>query len=346
MSTITFQAVTKRYPGAERAAVDSVTFEIPEGTVCMLLGTSGSGKTTLLRMVNRLIEPTSGTIHVDGRNILAENPILLRRRIGYVIQQVGLFPHMTIAENIRITAEIAGWSRERMAGRVDELLRLVGLDPPEYRTRFPRQLSGGEQQRVGLARALATDPGILLMDEPFGALDAITRTRMQEELRHIQRGVRKTILFVTHDVEEAFRLGEQIAVLAEGRLVQLGTPIELLARPANDFVRRLVGADSILRQLQYLPVTMALEPGGDPAPAAAEPEGERFLADATLLQALLALLKTEEPAIDIYDGRAGRRLGRVTLSSITREIARARTADASSPGTPPAAAPGRSSASP
>ncbi len=260
MAKITFAEVTRQYKGASQPAVDAVSFEVPEGAVCMLLGTSGSGKTTLLRMVNRLIEPTAGAIFIDGKNILEENPIALRRRIGYVIQQVGLFPHMTIAENIRVTADIAGgWKRQEINRRADELLELVGLEPNEYRKRFPRQLSGGQQPRVGLARALATDPAILLMDEPFGALDAITRERMQEELLRIQRGVRKTVLFVTHDVEEAFKLGDQIAVLSEGKLIQLGTPIELLTNPVNDFVSKLVGADNTLRQLQYLPVTAALD---------------------------------------------------------------------------------------
>src|ERR1700674_800911 len=259
MATIAFKEITKQFPGTQSPAVDAVTFEVTEGKTCMLVGTSGSGKTTLLRMVNRLIEPTSGEILIDGKNILQENPILLRRRIGYVIQQVGLFPHMSIAENIRVTAEIAGgWTKQRLASRVDELLELVGLSPDQYRKRFPRQLSGGQQQRVGLARALATDPAILLMDEPFGALDAITRARMQDELLRVQRDVHKTILFVSHDIEEAFKLGDQIAVLSEGKLIQLGSPIELLANPENAFVRQLVGADNILRQLQYLPVSVAM----------------------------------------------------------------------------------------
>src|SRR5690349_15289349 len=222
MSTIKFNNITKRYSNAGKPAVDIVTFEVPDGNTCMLVGTSGSGKTTLLRMVNRLIEPTSGEILIDGKNVLKENPIQLRRRIGYVIQQVGLFPHMTIAENVRVTAEIAGgWSKQRLAARVDELLELVGLPPAEFRKRFPRQLSGGQQQRVGLARALATDPAILLMDEPFGALDAITRSRMQDELLRIQRDVHKTILFVSHDIEEAFKLGSMIAVLDSGKLLQI-----------------------------------------------------------------------------------------------------------------------------
>src|SRR5437016_5861026 len=260
MATVAFKEITKQYEGSAKPAVDAVTFELHEGTTCMLVGTSGSGKTTLLRMVNRLIEPTAGAILIDGKNVLEENPILLRRRIGYVIQQVGLFPHMNIAENVRVTAEIAGgWTKQRLAERVVELLDLVGLPAAEYRSRFPRQLSGGQQQRVGLARALATDPAILLMDEPFGALDAITRARMQDELLRIQRDVHKTILFVSHDIEEAFKLGDQIAVLDQGKLVQLGTPVDLLANPANDFVRRLVGGDNILRQLEYLPVSDALE---------------------------------------------------------------------------------------
>jgi osmoprotectant transport system ATP-binding protein len=258
VTKIAFREVTKTYPRARRPVVDGVTFDVPEGVICMLLGTSGAGKTTLLRMVNRLVDPTSGSITVDGRNVMDEDPVALRRRIGYVIQQIGLFPHMTAAENVRVTGEVAGRPRPEMAKRADELLALVGLNPADYRSRYPRQLSGGEQQRVGLARALATDPGILLMDEPFGALDAITRRRMQDELLRIQRGVRKTIVFVTHDVDEAFRLGSLIAVMSDGRLLQAGTPADLLLRPVNDFVRRLVGADAILRQLEYLPVSAAM----------------------------------------------------------------------------------------
>ncbi len=321
MAEIAFRHVSKQYQHASQAAVDDVTFDVEKGETCMLLGTSGSGKTTLLRMVNRLIEPTSGEILIDGRDILKENPIELRRRMGYVIQQVGLFPHMTIAENIRVPEEISGgWSRQEMRVRVDELLMLVGLDPVEYRSRYPRQLSGGQQQRVGLARALATDPAILLMDEPFGALDAITREHMQEELLNIQRGVRKTILFVTHDVEEAFRLGDKIAVLSEGRLMQVGSPIELLAHPANTFVSRLVGADNILRQLEYLPVTMAMvqELNPDAAPVSGEPP--RCPSTATLLRAMLMLIEKNVTALSIYDEESGRVIGYVTLSSINHEI--------------------------
>jgi osmoprotectant transport system ATP-binding protein len=309
MAKIEFVDVVKRFPGAAVPAVDGVSFGVREGAICMLLGTSGSGKTTLLRMVNRLIDPTSGSILIDGTPTTEQDPIALRRGIGYVIQQVGLFPHLTIEDNVRVVPSILGQSKQETAQRVDELLSLVGLDPAEYRKRFPRQLSGGQQQRVGLARALAADPAILLMDEPFGALDAITRGRMQDELLRIQGSVRRTILFVTHDVEEALKLGDQIAVLSEGKLMQVGTPIELLGTPANDFVRRLVGADNVLRQLEYLPVTLAVEPdGGTPA------DGASIESDATLLRALLQLIQTGTNALSVQDD--GRTLGQVTLSSI------------------------------
>jgi osmoprotectant transport system ATP-binding protein len=321
MSKIAFREITKVFPGASKPAVNAVTFEVPEGSTCMLVGTSGSGKTTLLRMVNRLIEPTSGEIIIDGKNILEENPIQLRRHIGYVIQQVGLFPHMTTAENVRVTAEIAGgWSKRQLADRTDELLELVGLPPNEYRSRFPRQLSGGQQQRVGLARALAVDPAILLMDEPFGALDAITRARMQDELLRVQRDVRKTILFVSHDIEEAFKLGDQIAVLSEGNLIQLGTPVELLAHPKNDFVRKLVGGNSILRQLQYLPVFDALDKRPEAVSSAHWGDAPTCSSDATLLEAMLKLLETNAPALAIHDKDTSKLIGYVTLASINAVI--------------------------
>src|SRR5438445_4576696 len=321
MAKIAFEKITKQYEGTAKPAVDAVTFELQEGTTCMLVGTSGSGKTTLLRMVNRLIEPTAGAILIDGKNVLEEDPILLRRRIGYVIQQVGLFPHMNIAENVRVTAEIAGgWTKQHLAERVDALLELAGLPPDEYRSRFPRQLSGGQQQRVGLARALATDPAILLMDEPFGALDAITRARMPDELLRIQRDVHKTILFVSHDIEEAFKLGDQIAVLSEGKLIQMGSPVELLAHPANSFVQRLVGADSILRQLQYLPVSDALDREPDVVSSAHWGDVPTCSSDATLLEAMLKLLETNASALAVYDKDTSTLIGYVTLASINAEI--------------------------
>lgn len=327
MGKIAFNEITKQYAGTTKPAVDHVSFDLPEGTTCMLVGTSGSGKTTLLRMVNRLIEPTSGEILIDGKNVLEENPISLRRRIGYVIQQVGLFPHMNVAENVRVTAEIAGgWTKQRLAERVDELLELVGLPPGEFRSRFPRQLSGGQQQRVGLARALATDPAILLMDEPFGALDAITRARMQEELLRVQHDVHKTILFVSHDIEEAFKLGEMITVLSEGKLVQLGTPIELLAHPADDFVRQLVGADNILRQLQYLPVSLAMETELDSNAAVPGSILPRCSSSSTLLQAMFTLIEKNVTALSVYDEHTQKHIGYVTLSSINHEVSQTRSA--------------------
>ncbi len=316
MAQIEFLDVTKIYPGAPRPAVDQVRFTVREGALCILLGTSGSGKTTLLRMVNRLSDPTSGQILINGRPTVEQNPIELRRGIGYVIQQIGLFPHLTIEENVRVVPSILGRPARQTAGKVSELLKLVGLDPAEYRKRYPRQLSGGQQQRVGLARALAADPEILLMDEPFGALDAITRQHMQDELLNIQRTMHRTILFVTHDVEEAFKLGDQIAVFSEGKLVQVGNPVELLSSPANDFVRQLVGADNILRQLEYLPVTLAVQP-------IEQPTDERIKDAATMLQALLRLIETQTSALTVE--RDGTVLGQVTLSGIYSGLQRRRT---------------------
>ena len=314
MAKIEFVDVTKSYPGARQPAVDRVSFSVREGGLCMLLGTSGSGKTTLLRMVNRLIDPTSGSILIDGVSTTDRDPILLRRSIGYVIQQVGLFPHLTVEDNVRVVPSILGKSSAETNDRVDELLTLVGLEPREYRKRYPRQLSGGQQQRVGLARALAADPELLLMDEPFGALDAITRERMQDELLRIQRDVRRTILFVTHDVEEAFKLGNQIVILSEGKLVQEGTPVELLASPANDFVSRLVGAENTLRQFEYLPVSMALTPAG----SADAPARQRVTSETTLLQALLKLIASGDTALEVVDGETV--AGQVTLDSISRAL--------------------------
>jgi osmoprotectant transport system ATP-binding protein len=337
---IAFRDVTKTFRDGRRPVVDGVTFDVPAGAICMLLGTSGAGKTTLLRMVNRLVEPSFGAILVDGRNLMDEDPVALRRRMGYVIQQIGLFPHMTAAENVRVPGEIAGRPKAGMMERADELLALVGLDPAEYRSRYPRQLSGGEQQRVGLARALATDPGILLMDEPFGALDAITRGRMQRELLRIQRGVRKTILFVTHDVDEAFRLGTMIAVMSEGRLLQAGTAADLLLHPASEFVRRLVGADAIVRQLEYLPVSAVMGKRREgPAPAAGVRDGApprpligspardvlpRVRPGAPLIEVLVALLETGAAELPVLADGADRPIGYITLADIAGEIAHAR----------------------
>ncbi|REF38266.1 ABC transporter ATP-binding protein [Thermasporomyces composti] len=247
---IDLEALTKRYPGQRVPAVENVTMHIPAGEIVVLVGPSGCGKTTTMKMINRLIEPTSGRVLLGGEDVARRDPDELRRGIGYVIQTGGLFPHMTVAQNIGVVPGLLKWSRSRIRERVDELLEMVGLEPAAYRDRYPRELSGGQQQRVGVARALAADPPVLLMDEPFGALDPITRQRLQDELLRLNDELRKTIVFVTHDFDEAVKLGDRIAVLAErSRIVQYDTPEEILANPADDFVASFVGAGAALKQL-------------------------------------------------------------------------------------------------
>lgn len=254
MPAISFQYVSKVFNSGDSgaAAVKDVTLDVEEREFVVLLGPSGCGKTTLLRMVNRLIEPTSGEIFVHGTEIHQIPATELRRQIGYVIQQVGLFPHMTVAANVAVVPKLLGWSKSRIRPRVSELLDLVDLAPDQYGKRYPRQLSGGQQQRVGIARAIAADPDVLLMDEPFGAIDAITRGDLQNELLKIQRMVGKTVVFVTHDVDEALRLANRIAVMRAGHVVQYATPLEILTRPADDFVRALLDTDDIFRQLSLV----------------------------------------------------------------------------------------------
>ncbi|RME42963.1 MAG: ATP-binding cassette domain-containing protein [Deltaproteobacteria bacterium] len=236
---ISLKHVSKSFDGGRRFAVEDVSFEVREGETLVLLGSSGSGKTTLLKLINRLLEPTSGTIEVDGQEIAGQNPISLRRRMGYVFQGIGLFPHMTVEENVAIVPRLLGWPQPQRRARAFELLRLIGLDPACYGGRFPEELSGGEQQRVGVARALAADPAYLLMDEPFGALDALTRDTLQQELLTLKERLKKTIVFVTHDIFEALTLGDRIAILHGGRLHQIGRREEILREPATDFVREL-----------------------------------------------------------------------------------------------------------
>jgi osmoprotectant transport system ATP-binding protein len=232
--------------------VDGVSFEVPAGSFSVLLGPSGCGKSTLLRTVNRLVTPVSGTVNVGGRDVASVEPTALRRGIGYVIQAVGLFAHMTAAQNIAVVPELLHWDRERTEARVDELLQLVGLDPPRYRSRFPRELSGGEQQRVGVARAIAAQPQVLLMDEPFGAVDAIARRSLQDEMLQIVRTLQTTVLFVTHDVEEALRLADRIAVMRDGKLVQYAAPEEMLRAPENAYVAQLFAVNADLRRYDEL----------------------------------------------------------------------------------------------
>jgi osmoprotectant transport system ATP-binding protein len=246
---ITFDHVTKRYAGRDAAAVDDLSLEIPAGAFCVLVGPSGGGKTTALKMVNRLIPFDSGEIRIDGRNIHDLPVVELRREIGYVIQQVGLFPHMNVGENIGTVPRLLGWPKVKIRERTDDLLELVGLEVADAK-RYPAELSGGQRQRVGLARALAADPPLLLMDEPFGALDPITRFRLQTELRRLHRDVGKTVIFVTHDIDEAIQMGDRIAILRQGGvLAQYDTPDAILAHPADDFVAKFIGEDRALRRL-------------------------------------------------------------------------------------------------
>src|ERR671916_488852 len=259
---IEFRKVSKTYPGSENPVVTDLSFEVQEGEICVLVGPSGCGKTTTMRMVNRLIEISEGEILIDGEPNTAMSGTKLRRKIGYAIQQIGLFPHRTIADNIGTVPHLLGWDKGSIRDRVDELLELVGLSPEEYRDRYPAELSGGQQQRVGVARALAADPPIMLMDEPFGAVDPITRERLQDEFLRIQENIKKTIVFVTHDIDEAIKMGDKIAILEQGGfLAQYDTPENILANPASDFVSSFVGTDRVLKRLSLLQVKdMPLDP--------------------------------------------------------------------------------------
>ena len=248
-ATLEFREATKVYPGSSEPAVDRLSLEVPAGEICVLVGPSGCGKTTAMRMVNRMIEITSGDILLDGRSATERRPAELRREIGYVIQQVGLFPHMTVASNIATVPRLLGWDKQRISARVDELLELVSLDR-DSRDRYPAQLSGGQRQRVGVARALAVDPPLMLMDEPFGAIDPINRERLQNEFLRLQQEIRKTVVFVTHDIDEAIKMGDRIAVMQKGgKLAQYATPADLLSNPADEFVEDFVGADRGLKRL-------------------------------------------------------------------------------------------------
>jgi osmoprotectant transport system ATP-binding protein len=249
-ATLEFRNATKRYAGHAEPAVENLSLIVPAGEICVLVGPSGCGKTTAMRMVNRMIEISEGDILLDGRSVRERRPAELRREIGYAIQQIGLFPHLTAADNIATVPRLLGWDKARIAARVDELLELVSLDPAETRDRYPAQLSGGQRQRVGVARALAVDPPLMLMDEPFGAIDPINRERLQNEFLRLQRDIRKTIVFVTHDIDEAIKMGDRIAIMQKGgHLMQYAPPAELLMHPANAFVEDFVGADRALKRL-------------------------------------------------------------------------------------------------
>jgi osmoprotectant transport system ATP-binding protein len=298
-ATLELRSVTKSYPGADRPAVDGLSLEVAAGEICVLVGPSGCGKTTALRMVNRMVEPTSGDILLDGRSVRERDPAQLRRGIGYAIQQVGLFPHQTVAENIATVPRLLGWDARRIAARVEELLALIGLEPGLL-DRFPGQLSGGQRQRVGVARALAADPPLLLMDEPFAAVDPIRRAALQDEFLRLQGDLRKTIVFVTHDIDEAIKLGDRIAVLrAGGVLAQYAPPAELLVAPADAFVEDFVGRDRALKRLALSRVADL-----DLAPPDGAEEPVRVRRDALLRDALSTLLAagvTRAVVIDEHD---------------------------------------------
>jgi osmoprotectant transport system ATP-binding protein len=310
VSAIRFDQVSLQFPGAARPAVDQCSCEIETGRLVVILGPSGCGKTTLLKMVNRLYEPTSGGIYLNGQEVRQMQVTKLRQQIGYVIQQSGLFPHMTVAQNVAVVPKLLGWSRPRIQERIDELLHLVQLPPLEYRNRYPAQMSGGQQQRVGLARALAGDPAVMLMDEPFGAIDAITRTSLQDEMLRLQRQLQKTILFVSHDVEEALRLGDRLLIMEKGRIVQYDTPFNVLTQPANEFVYQLMGADDMVRQLGLLRVETAMKRLPESS-LNGEPTVEQ---QDSLRSALSLILKTGAKKLTVLD--QGLPVGILTLEHI------------------------------
>jgi osmoprotectant transport system ATP-binding protein len=314
---IAFKGVVKRYPGRQQPAVDDLSFEISPGEICVLIGPSGCGKTTALKMVNRLISITEGDITVDGRSVRELRLTELRRGIGYVFQQIGLFPHMTVEANIGTVPRLLGWPRERIRARAAELLELVGLDPAGDLRRYPGEFSGGQQQRIGVARAMAADPPIMLMDEPFGAIDPIARDRLQNDFLRLHKQVRKTIIFVTHDIDEAIKMGDKIAIMRAGQLVQLAPADDILASPADDFVASFVGEDRGLKRLRVRTLRdLELDP---PSPAA---PSSTIAIDTSLHYALSKMLAEGTTRLDVVDeNTASGPVGSVRLESITELIA-------------------------
>jgi osmoprotectant transport system ATP-binding protein len=319
-ASIDARDVVVRYPESDRNAVDGVSLAVAGGEFIVLLGPSGCGKSTLLRTINRLVIPAAGTIAVDGRNVADVTPEELRRGIGYVIQAVGLFPHLTVAANIAVVPRLLHWDRARIAARVDELLNLTQLEPARYRGRYPRELSGGEQQRVGVARALAAEPRVLLMDEPFGAVDAIVRLALQDETLRIHRALGTTIIFVTHDVDEALRLADRIVVMHEGKIEQTGAPLHILAHPSTAYVEELLDAKDAVRRLQLLHARDAMRAGVASTPVESAETGVRATidADATLRDALSLLLQGASAVAVNADGQT---LGTLTFEDVRMAIA-------------------------
>ncbi|TNM61766.1 ABC transporter ATP-binding protein [Aliirhizobium smilacinae] len=306
---IRMENVTKRYAEGAAPSVDNLTLEVPEGSTVALIGPSGCGKTTTMRMINRLIEPTEGRIFVNGEDVTQADPVQLRRHIGYVIQNVGLFPHMTIAENIAAVPNLLGWDQPRIRKRTEDLLDLVGLDPKEMLARYPRQLSGGQRQRIGVARALAADPAVLLMDEPFGAIDPIARARLQDEFRQILSRVRKTVVLVTHDLDEAIRLGDRIAIMKAGRIVQYDTPDAILSKPVDDFVSNFVGVDRAIKRLSLFSVA-------DAALALPSANAKSSVAASLNLRDALSLMVAGNTDILAVTGEDGVVVGHLTREAI------------------------------
>ncbi len=307
---VVFDHATKRYPGRTEPALDSLSLTVPAGEICVLVGPSGSGKTTALKLVNRLIYLDEGEIRIDGTKIYDLDVTELRRSIGYVIQQVGLFPHMTVDANVGTVPRLLGWPRQRIRERTSELLELVGLDPAHDGSRYPAQLSGGQRQRVGLARALAANPPLMLMDEPFGAIDPIVRARLQDEFLRLQQELRKTVLFVTHDIDEAIKIGDRIAIFRQGgKLAQYDTPEAILRQPADDFVAEFVGADRALKALALRTLgELELGPPHD---------GPRAAASTTLRDALALLIGAHADVVAVTD-ESGAVIGSVTKNELLR----------------------------
>ncbi|KTG11381.1 ABC transporter [Haloprofundus marisrubri] len=325
-NTIEFDDVTKVY-GDDMVAIEDVTYGVEKGTTTVLVGPSGCGKTTTMELVNRLEDPTEGTVYYEGTDIQELDRIQLRREIGYVIQEIGLFDHMTVGENVATVPELKGWDRDRINDRIDELLDLMDLPPTEYRDQYPRSLSGGQRQRVGIARALAGDPDVLLMDEPFGALDPITRETLQNEFLEIQEKINTTILFVTHSIDEALKMGDKIAIYDVGEVVQYGTPQEILESPANNFVEDFVGADRGLKRLQVTQVKELLaapvkeaESGGRGVAVATDGNGSHELSPTDSAQvALSRMIQYDVETLPVTDD--GRVVGEIEKSDI-HQIAR------------------------
>ncbi len=305
--------VSKVYPNQPEPAVENFNMLINPGELVMLVGPSGCGKTTTMKMINRIIKPSSGVIKIDGEDTASLDENLLRRRIGYVIQQIGLFPHLTIAENVAVVPKLLGWSKEKTYARVDEMLALVELDPKGFGARYPRQLSGGQQQRVGVARALAADPPVMLMDEPFGATDPITREKLQQEFLRLQASIGKTIVFVTHDLEEAIKLGDRIAVLSKrSKIEQFDTPANILTSPASDYVASFIGEGAALKRLALMSVDSAMRIGGAESKVS-------VLADSNLRAALDAIVLSGGMAVSVKDA-SGKIIGNISVEAISNAL--------------------------